>query len=133
MAEKASPTANSNGENPTTTQDSQSGTSQLTVQTQGINATKGSVPLASPSAPPPAKHHPGLGSPPPGMSSPPGVAPGQPGYMSPGNPNDPVHDLPVELLQAGWRKFWSKREGRPYFFNKVTNQSLWEMPALRQV
>ncbi|CAL1274281.1 unnamed protein product [Larinioides sclopetarius] len=44
--------------------------------------------------------------------------------------NDPVHDLPPELLQAGWRKFWSKRENRPYFFNKITNESLWEMPRL---
>lgn len=43
---------------------------------------------------------------------------------------DPVHDLPPELLQAGWRKFWSKRENRPYFFNKLTNESLWEMPRL---
>lgn len=41
---------------------------------------------------------------------------------------DPVHDLPVELLQMGWRRFWSKREQRPYFFNKNTNESLWEMP-----
>ncbi|ESO96929.1 hypothetical protein LOTGIDRAFT_115378 [Lottia gigantea] len=44
--------------------------------------------------------------------------------------SDPVHDLPPELLQAGWRKFWSKREGRPYFFNKLNNESLWEMPQL---
>lgn len=47
--------------------------------------------------------------------------------------NDPVHDLPPELLQAGWRKFWSKRENRPYFFNLVTNESLWEMPILSPV
>lgn len=47
--------------------------------------------------------------------------------------NDPVHDLPPELLQAGWRKFWSKRENRPYFFNKITNESLWEMPRLGHV
>lgn len=51
------------------------------------------------------------------------------GFSSPGSP-DPVHDLPMELLQAGWRKFWSKRENRPYYFNKLTNQSLWEMPPL---
>ncbi|RWS28547.1 phosphorylated CTD-interacting factor 1-like protein [Leptotrombidium deliense] len=44
-------------------------------------------------------------------------------------PADPVHDLPAALLQQGWRKFWSKREKRPYFFNKVTNESLWEMPS----
>nr|CAD7426340.1 unnamed protein product [Timema monikensis] len=30
------------------------------------------------------------------------------------------HDLPPELLQQGWRKFWSKRENRPYFWNKLT-------------
>ncbi|KAK6174693.1 hypothetical protein SNE40_017923 [Patella caerulea] len=47
-----------------------------------------------------------------------------------GSSPDPVHDLPPELLQAGWRKFWSKREGRPYFFNKLNNESLWEMPQL---
>lgn len=47
-----------------------------------------------------------------------------------GGPADPVHDLPPELLQAGWRKFWSKREGRPYFFNKMTNESLWDMPRV---
>ncbi|XP_067652155.1 mRNA (2'-O-methyladenosine-N(6)-)-methyltransferase-like [Haliotis asinina] len=51
------------------------------------------------------------------------------GFSSPGSP-DPVHDLPLELLQIGWRKFWSKRENRPYYFNKLTNQSLWEMPPL---
>ncbi|KAK3085841.1 hypothetical protein FSP39_009480 [Pinctada imbricata] len=43
---------------------------------------------------------------------------------------DPVHDLPVELLQAGWRKFWSRREQREYYFNKNTNESLWDMPQL---
>ena len=50
--------------------------------------------------------------------------------LSPQNSSssDPVHDLPPELLQQGWRKFWSRREGRPYYFNKVTNESIWEMP-----
>lgn len=43
---------------------------------------------------------------------------------------DPVHDLPVELLQLGWRRFWSKRENRPYYFNKLTNESLWEPPQI---
>lgn len=43
---------------------------------------------------------------------------------------DPVHDLPPEMLQQGWRKFWSKREGRYYFFNKITNESLWDPPHL---
>lgn len=43
---------------------------------------------------------------------------------------DAVHDLPPDMLAIGWRKFWSKREGRPYFFNKITNESLWEPPHL---
>ena len=63
-----------------------------------------------------------------GMPSTPGLA-----YMSPGpvplSP-DPVHDLPPELLAAGWRRFWSRREKMPYFFNKITNESKWEMPIL---
>lgn len=41
------------------------------------------------------------------------------------------HDLPPELLQAGWRKYWSKRENRPYFWNKLTGESLWEMPSIK--
>jgi hypothetical protein len=54
-----------------------------------------------------------------------------PQYLSPGHGSpDPVHDLHPELLQAGWRHFWSRREGRPYFFNKITNESLWEMPPM---
>ena len=28
---------------------------------------------------------------------------------------DMEHDLPPELLQQGWRKFWSKRENRIYY------------------
>ncbi|XP_075680046.1 mRNA (2'-O-methyladenosine-N(6)-)-methyltransferase-like [Dermatophagoides pteronyssinus] len=47
--------------------------------------------------------------------------------------NDPSHDLPNELLQQGWRKIWSKREGRFYFYNKNTNQSIWEMPKLSNI
>lgn len=39
---------------------------------------------------------------------------------------------PDELVQAGWEKCWSKRESRPYYFNRFTNQSLWEMPLLGQ-
>lgn len=46
---------------------------------------------------------------------------------------DQVHDLPLELLQRGWRKFWSKRENRPYYFNKLTNESLWDPPQLGAV
>ena len=42
---------------------------------------------------------------------------------------EPGSDLPVEMLQAGWRKFFSRRENRPYYFNRITNQSLWEPPT----
>ena len=66
-----------------------------------------------------------------------------PGLSSPGAQStssgsggapDPVHDLPAELLAAGWRRFWSRRERRPYFYNKLTSESRWEMPPLpRQV
>ncbi|KAM3841513.1 mRNA (2'-O-methyladenosine-N(6)-)-methyltransferase isoform 2-T2 [Vipera latastei] len=52
----------------------------------------------------------------------------------PGSPKPArlVQDLPDELVQAGWEKCWSKRENRPYYFNRFTNQSLWEMPLLGQ-
>nr|XP_054748424.1 mRNA (2'-O-methyladenosine-N(6)-)-methyltransferase-like [Lytechinus pictus] len=56
-----------------------------------------------------------------GATSPPSQMPHSP---------DPSHDLPMELLQKGWRRFWSKREQRWYFFNKFTNQSMWEMPPI---
>ncbi|CAG5118671.1 unnamed protein product [Candidula unifasciata] len=38
--------------------------------------------------------------------------------------------LPPELVQAGWGQFWSKREGRYYYFNKLTNESRWELPVI---
>lgn len=51
---------------------------------------------------------------------------------TPANTNNfPEFDLPFELTQQGWRKFWSKRENRPYFWNKLTGESLWEMPVLK--
>jgi len=82
------------------------------------------------------------------LKMPPGglpVAPGTPG--TPGQPGPvPVPqtpstapplsahqfeiDLPGELLQQGWRKYWSRREGRPYFFNRATGETLWEMPEM---
>ncbi|XP_050294920.1 mRNA (2'-O-methyladenosine-N(6)-)-methyltransferase [Anthonomus grandis grandis] len=40
------------------------------------------------------------------------------------------YELPFELAQQGWKKFWSKRENRPYFWNKMTGESLWEMPPI---
>ncbi|XP_013402356.1 phosphorylated CTD-interacting factor 1-like [Lingula anatina] len=48
----------------------------------------------------------------------------------PQSTNESEAELPMELLQAGWRRFWSKREGRPYYFNKLTNQSLWDLQQL---
>nr|XP_023652355.1 phosphorylated CTD-interacting factor 1 isoform X1 [Paramormyrops kingsleyae]XP_023652356.1 phosphorylated CTD-interacting factor 1 isoform X1 [Paramormyrops kingsleyae] len=59
------------------------------------------------------------------------------GSSSQGHPHlpstsKPVQELPDELIQAGWSKCWSKRENRPYYFNRFTNQSLWEMPVLGQ-
>lgn len=54
-----------------------------------------------------------------------------PGPFSPGGQvPDQVHNLPMELLQAGWRRFWSQRESREYFYNKLTHESKWEMPLL---
>lgn len=68
------------------------------------------APIPDPNALPPQQPHP------------PGPV-GMGGFME--------HDLPPELLQQGWRKFWSKRENRPYFWNKLTGESLWEMPNLK--
>ena len=39
-------------------------------------------------------------------------------------------DLPPELLQQGWRKHWSKRENRQYFFNCNTEEAVWEMAEI---
>lgn len=41
--------------------------------------------------------------------------------------------LPPELANQGWRKMWSKRENRPYYWNKLTNCSLWELPTLGKI
>jgi len=69
-------------------------------------------------------NHSGLLSP--GLSS-----PGAQSTSSGSGTPDPVHDLPAELLAAGWRRFWSRRERRPYFYNKLTSESRWEMPPLQ--
>ena len=39
-----------------------------------------------------------------------------------------AEELPPDLVNQGWRKLWSKRENRPYFWNKFSGESLWEMP-----
>ncbi|XP_034442530.1 mRNA (2'-O-methyladenosine-N(6)-)-methyltransferase [Hippoglossus hippoglossus] len=51
--------------------------------------------------------------------------------LSPSTTSKPP-ELPDELVQAGWSKCWSRRENRPYYFNRFTNQSLWEVPVLGQ-
>jgi len=60
------------------------------------------------------------------------MSPRTPGMLSPttSGGHDLVHDLPADLLHAGWRRFWSQREAREYFYNKVTRESRWEMPLL---
>ncbi|XP_039251610.2 mRNA (2'-O-methyladenosine-N(6)-)-methyltransferase-like isoform X1 [Styela clava] len=47
-------------------------------------------------------------------------------------PSPGTTGMPEVLVQAGWRMFWSQRENRYYFFNKLTNQSLWDMPQIAQ-
>ena len=49
-------------------------------------------------------------------------------HMQPSNAFET--DMPHELLAQGWRKFWSRRENRPYFFNRMSGETLWEMPPL---
>ena len=46
------------------------------------------------------------------------------------NPSAFETDLPPELLNQGWRKFWSRRENRPYYFNRVSGDTMWEMPPI---
>uniref|UniRef100_A0A3B4V3Z9 mRNA (2'-O-methyladenosine-N(6)-)-methyltransferase n=1 Tax=Seriola dumerili TaxID=41447 RepID=A0A3B4V3Z9_SERDU len=63
--------------------------------------------------------------------SPSGSASSQGPPLSPSTTSKPP-ELPDELVQAGWAKCWSRRENRPYYFNRFTNQSLWEVPVLGQ-
>lgn len=87
--------------------------------------------------PPPLKMPPPGGLPvAPGTPGTPGQAPGPmpvpqtpAGAPPPGHPQFEV-DLPPELLQQGWRKYWSRRENRPYFFNRANGETLWEMPGM---
>ncbi|KOB64863.1 Uncharacterized protein OBRU01_18808, partial [Operophtera brumata] len=41
-------------------------------------------------------------------------------------------ELHPDLIQQGWRKYWSKRENRPYFWNKLSGESMWELPAVKR-
>ncbi|KXJ73967.1 hypothetical protein RP20_CCG014654 [Aedes albopictus] len=65
---------------------------------------------------------------PPDMSHTPQTTPGP--NQTPGPSYS--EELHPELVNQGWRKFWSKREGRPYFWNKLTGESLWEPPMLNR-
>ncbi|XP_074113087.1 phosphorylated CTD-interacting factor 1 [Cotesia typhae] len=55
----------------------------------------------------------------------------QPMPMNQVGPGYPEAELSLELQQQGWKKFWSKRENRPYFWNKLTGESLWVMPGTK--
>ncbi|KZC07294.1 Phosphorylated CTD-interacting factor 1 [Dufourea novaeangliae] len=57
----------------------------------------------------------------------------QPALITQGTPpgSFPDSELSPELQQQGWKKFWSKRENRPYFWNKLTGESLWVVPPLK--
>ena len=48
--------------------------------------------------------------------------------LSPEQSASKVYDLPVHLLSAGWRRFWSTKGEREYFYNKFTKESRWEYP-----
>lgn len=56
-------------------------------------------------------------------------APTTPTKTTPNDPCDPNDvQLHPDLVMQGWRKCWSKRESRYYFWNKSSGESLWEMP-----
>ena len=61
----------------------------------------------------------------PGTPGTPGAhpVPQTPNVMPPSNHAAFETDLPPELLQQGWRKFWSRRENRPYFFNRMSGKN----------
>lgn len=43
------------------------------------------------------------------------------------NYNEELHP---DLVNQGWRRFWSKREHRPYFWNRITGESVWDIQQL---
>ncbi|KAG4071041.1 hypothetical protein HA402_001478 [Bradysia odoriphaga] len=47
---------------------------------------------------------------------------------TPGSVPIDSEELSHDLVNQGWRKYWSKTENRPYFWNKVSGESLWEIP-----
>ena len=92
--------------------------SPLKISTIGINNAQGSLPVA-----PGTPGTPGNPGPNPVPQTPTPMPP-------PSNPAAFETDLPPELLHQGWRKFWSRRENRPYFFNRMSGETMWEMPPL---
>ena len=40
------------------------------------------------------------------------------------------HDVPEEYKQLGWRKCYSNREKRYYYFNKYSQESIWSLDEL---
>lgn len=60
-----------------------------------------------------------------------GETPQTPGVPAPLAPHLAA-DLHPDLIQQGWRKYWSKRENRPYFWNKLSGESMWELPAVKR-
>lgn len=44
---------------------------------------------------------------------------------------EPEPKLTDELIKAGWTVNLSQRLSKWYFYNKFTQQSLWEMPSLQ--
>ena len=59
----------------------------------------------------------------------PGPSPIPYGTAPPDYPQMEV-DLPPELLERGWRKYWSRRESRPYYFNVETGATVWNQPEI---
>lgn len=43
---------------------------------------------------------------------------------------DDQNNLPDEFKELGWRKCYSKREKRYYYFNKNTQESVWDLRDL---
>ncbi|XP_043199784.1 mRNA (2'-O-methyladenosine-N(6)-)-methyltransferase-like isoform X2 [Amphibalanus amphitrite] len=79
----------------------------------GTSAAPSLPPLSTPSGPPMAVAGPST----PVLAAPPPI------------PGD-TQELPPELVAQGWRRLWSRRENRHYFWNHLTNQSLWDLPPL---
>lgn len=59
------------------------------------------------------------------------MAPSTPTKATPAEPAQNFNtneDLHPDLILQGWRKCWSKRENRHYYWNKISGESLWDVP-----